>query len=288
MRKAETILNIVNERGQRGLPLEGLYRLLFQRDLYLRAYAKLYRNAGAMTRGVTPETVDGMSVQKIEGIIEALRATRAAIAAAPEAMAEVKPKLRTEVDEAVRARWQQLAAMPPPGRMKSFSGGSGSLKVMNGWLSMNQLMTLPRRSMRQWYVRPISTLNGAPSTRTRVSFDVGMRQLGHHVHRRLGDPVQHAVTGPRFGDRAHAAGHERQRAAGRGGHHPGARRDRLGDGRPDPRRVVRDGGLRRSDPEVVQQTHRDRAAAVGVRSGDDLVGDDEHRRRQASATRRAW
>ena len=43
MRKAETILNIIRERGQRGLPLEGLYRLLFQRDLYLRAYAKLYR-----------------------------------------------------------------------------------------------------------------------------------------------------------------------------------------------------------------------------------------------------
>ena len=76
MRKAETILNIVNERGQRGLPLEGLYRLLFQRDLYLRAYAKLYRNAGAMTRGVTPETVDGMSLAKIDAIIGALRFER--------------------------------------------------------------------------------------------------------------------------------------------------------------------------------------------------------------------
>ena len=73
MRKAETILNIVNERGQRGLPLEGLYRLLFQRDLYLRAYAKLYRNAGAMTPGVTPETVDGMSLAKIDAVIEAVR-----------------------------------------------------------------------------------------------------------------------------------------------------------------------------------------------------------------------
>ena len=76
MRKAETILNIVNERGQRGLPLEGLYRLLFQRDLYLRAYAKLYRNAGAMTPGVTPETVDGMSLAKINAVIEAVRFER--------------------------------------------------------------------------------------------------------------------------------------------------------------------------------------------------------------------
>jgi len=76
MRKAETILNIIRERGQRGLPLEGLYRLLFQRDLYLRAYAKLYANAGAMTPGATGETVDGMSLAKIDAIIAALRCER--------------------------------------------------------------------------------------------------------------------------------------------------------------------------------------------------------------------
>ncbi len=76
MRKAETILNIICERGQRGLPLKGVYRLLFQKDLYLRAYGKLYRNHGAMTQGATEETVDGMSVAKIDGIIEKLRYER--------------------------------------------------------------------------------------------------------------------------------------------------------------------------------------------------------------------
>jgi group II intron reverse transcriptase/maturase len=76
MRNAETILNIIRERGQRGLPLKGLFRLLYQRDLYLCAYAKLYRNAGAMTRGITPETVDGMSLAKIDAIVEALRFER--------------------------------------------------------------------------------------------------------------------------------------------------------------------------------------------------------------------
>lgn len=73
MRTAETVLNILRERGQRGLPVEKLYRLLFRRDLYLRAYAKLYANDGAMTRGVTEETVDGMSLKKIDGIIDAVR-----------------------------------------------------------------------------------------------------------------------------------------------------------------------------------------------------------------------
>ena len=38
MRTAETVLNIIRERGQQGRPLERLYRHLYNRDLYLRAY----------------------------------------------------------------------------------------------------------------------------------------------------------------------------------------------------------------------------------------------------------
>jgi len=76
MRNAETILNIIRKRGQRGLPIQDAYRLLYQRDLYLRAYGKLYRNKGAMTEGATPETVDGMSLEKIETIINLLRNER--------------------------------------------------------------------------------------------------------------------------------------------------------------------------------------------------------------------
>lgn len=63
MRTAETILNIIRTRGQRGLPVEDVYRLLYNPNLYLRAYAKLNSNAGAMTPGATPETVDGMSLE---------------------------------------------------------------------------------------------------------------------------------------------------------------------------------------------------------------------------------
>jgi group II intron reverse transcriptase/maturase len=76
MRNAKTILELIRERGKRGLPLERVYKLLFNRDLYLMAYGKIYRNAGAMTHGVTDETPDGMSLEKIEAIIEALRYER--------------------------------------------------------------------------------------------------------------------------------------------------------------------------------------------------------------------
>ncbi len=64
MQRAETLLEIIHERGKRGSPLERLYRHLFNPELYLRAYGKIYRNDGSMTPGVNEETVDGMSLKK--------------------------------------------------------------------------------------------------------------------------------------------------------------------------------------------------------------------------------
>ena len=58
------------------MPLESIYRLLYNRNLYLRAYGRLYSNQGAMTKGTTAETVDGMSLEKIDRIIDALRYER--------------------------------------------------------------------------------------------------------------------------------------------------------------------------------------------------------------------
>ncbi len=76
MRNAETVLTIVRERGKRGLPLEDVYRMLYNPDLYLRAYARLYKNKGAMTKGTSDETVDGMSLAKIERLIDDVRHER--------------------------------------------------------------------------------------------------------------------------------------------------------------------------------------------------------------------
>jgi group II intron reverse transcriptase/maturase len=73
MRPAETVLGIIHDRGKRGLPLEDVYRQLFNSELYLFAYGRISRNAGAMTPGATAETVDGMSMAKIGRIIDALR-----------------------------------------------------------------------------------------------------------------------------------------------------------------------------------------------------------------------
>ena len=76
MQSAKTVLGVLRERGRRGLPCDELYRQLFNPQLYLLAYGRIYANHGAMTPGVTPETVDGMSQRKIDRIIEAMRYER--------------------------------------------------------------------------------------------------------------------------------------------------------------------------------------------------------------------
>jgi len=76
MQTADAITGIYQKRGTEGLPLEKVYRQLFNRELFLRGYGKIYRNFGAMTRGTTKETVDGMSLQKIDTIIGLLRMER--------------------------------------------------------------------------------------------------------------------------------------------------------------------------------------------------------------------
>ena len=76
MQSAETVLGVLRERGRRGLPLEELYRQLFNPQLYLLAYGRIYANKGAMTPGASGETADGMSLGKIGRIIDALRHER--------------------------------------------------------------------------------------------------------------------------------------------------------------------------------------------------------------------
>jgi group II intron reverse transcriptase/maturase len=75
MLQTQKYMEIVRSRGARKLPLNRVYRMIRQRDLFLTAYGKLYANKGAMTPGVNPEDiVDGMSLKRIEAIIADLEA----------------------------------------------------------------------------------------------------------------------------------------------------------------------------------------------------------------------
>ncbi|MCP3822952.1 maturase, partial [Streptomyces sp. A3M-1-3] len=72
MQNAESVLDVLRERGRRSLPCDELYRQLFNPNLYLLAYGRIYANHGAMTPGACGETADGMSEAKIGRIIEAM------------------------------------------------------------------------------------------------------------------------------------------------------------------------------------------------------------------------
>ena len=76
MRNATTVLGIIRDRGTRGLPVNDLYRQLWNPDLYLMAYGRIAKNDGALTPGATRETADGMKLEDISAIIEALRFER--------------------------------------------------------------------------------------------------------------------------------------------------------------------------------------------------------------------
>lgn len=73
MQSAEIVLNIISEKSKNNEQLNRIYRHLYNPEFYLRAYQNLYANNGAMTKGATQETVDGMSLIKIEKIINKLR-----------------------------------------------------------------------------------------------------------------------------------------------------------------------------------------------------------------------
>ncbi len=76
MRNAETVLGIIRNRGSRGLPVDDLYHQPWNPNLYLMAYGRIASNDDALTPGATPETADGMTKEKIDAIIEALRFER--------------------------------------------------------------------------------------------------------------------------------------------------------------------------------------------------------------------
>lgn len=76
MQNATTVLSVIQKLGTERKPLERVYRILFNPELYRLAYARLHTNAGALTPGSDSVTLDGMSEKRIARIIEALRCER--------------------------------------------------------------------------------------------------------------------------------------------------------------------------------------------------------------------
>ena len=74
MRDPEKVLNGLSTHSRNGdYRFERLYRILFNREMYAVAYQKIYANEGNMTAGSDGQTIDGLSLERIDTLIEALK-----------------------------------------------------------------------------------------------------------------------------------------------------------------------------------------------------------------------
>src|SRR2546422_9124854 len=64
-------LGTISQQGKR---LNGLFRLMENPILWYEAYANIYANDGALTKGVDEVTLDGFSQQRVASIIARLKA----------------------------------------------------------------------------------------------------------------------------------------------------------------------------------------------------------------------
>lgn len=73
MQKSHEVLQAIRKLGVKRIPLTRVYRHLYNEQLFLTAYSKIYRNQGALTPGTEDDTMDGMSLARIHNLIELLR-----------------------------------------------------------------------------------------------------------------------------------------------------------------------------------------------------------------------
>lgn len=74
MRNPVNILSSLEKHSSNlNYTFERLYRNLYNRDLFLLAYQNIYAAEGNMTKGVDGKTIDGMSLKRIDKLIEKLK-----------------------------------------------------------------------------------------------------------------------------------------------------------------------------------------------------------------------
>lgn len=74
MRDPENVLNSLQEHSaQSGYVYDRLYRNLFNREFFLRAYQNIYASQGNMTAGTDGKTIDAMSLERIDRLIATLK-----------------------------------------------------------------------------------------------------------------------------------------------------------------------------------------------------------------------
>ncbi|KLA29593.1 Retron-type RNA-directed DNA polymerase [Bacillus cereus] len=74
MRNPNAVLDNLNKKTTNpAYKFERLYRNLYNQEFYFAAYQKIYAKEGNMTRGTDGHTIDGMSLERIDKIIERIK-----------------------------------------------------------------------------------------------------------------------------------------------------------------------------------------------------------------------
>lgn len=74
MRNPKNVLNSLSDHSKdKNYKFERLYKILFNRNMYLLAYQRIYANEGNMTKGTDGLTIDGMSLDRIHSLIEKIK-----------------------------------------------------------------------------------------------------------------------------------------------------------------------------------------------------------------------
>lgn len=74
MRNPESVLNSLQEHSaQSNYVYKRLYRNLYSQEYFLQAYQNIYAKQGNMTAGVDGKTIDAMSIERINRLIEELK-----------------------------------------------------------------------------------------------------------------------------------------------------------------------------------------------------------------------
>ncbi|HEL1095856.1 TPA: group II intron reverse transcriptase/maturase [Streptococcus equi subsp. zooepidemicus] len=74
MRNPQNVLNNLTKHSKdKNYQFKRLYRLLYNEEMYLVAYQTIYANPGHMTPGVDELTIDGMSIARIDQLLDSLK-----------------------------------------------------------------------------------------------------------------------------------------------------------------------------------------------------------------------
>ena len=74
MRNPVNVLNsLSNHSKETSYQYERIYRLLYNPEMYYKAYQKIYAKQGNMTKGSDNRTIDGMSLKRIDNLIDSLK-----------------------------------------------------------------------------------------------------------------------------------------------------------------------------------------------------------------------